>query len=141
MKIKLDEGAFMPERAHANDAGLDLFSPIRCMVPARGSVSIDTGVHVELPHRAVGLLTSKSGLMKKCEITCRGTIDEGYIGSIHAILFNAGKTDVLIERGDKIAQLVILPCLVPTLRVVEKLDDTERGEKGFGSTGSKSKEV
>ena len=135
MKIKLDEGAFMPERAHADDAGLDLFSPVDCVVPARGTATIDTGVHVEFPKRSVGLMTSKSGLMVKYGITCRGTIDEGYRGSIRAVLFNAGDEDVHIHRGDKVSQLVILPCLFPRLTLVDELEDIERGSNGFGSTG------
>ena len=62
MKIKLDKGAYMPERAHATDAGADLRAPHDAIVEARGSVVIDTGVHIELPPNTVGMLKSKSGL-------------------------------------------------------------------------------
>ena len=135
MKIKLDEKAFMPVRAHRDDAGLDLFSPENVTVPAGDRITVDTGVHVEIPEGHVGLLTSKSGLMRKHGITIRGTIDCGYTGSVGAVLFNHGSEDYLIRRGDRITQLVIIPCLTPELEVIVELDDTERGAGGFGSTG------
>lgn len=136
MKIKLDDGAIMPERAHESDAGLDLFAMKSTIIPAGDWRAIDTGVHVEIPHGYVGLLTSKSGLMRKSGLTCRGTIDCGYTGSIQAIVFNHGTQPFVFRRGQKVTQLVLLPCLLPELEVVESLDDTDRGEGGFGSTGA-----
>lgn len=135
MKIKLDQNAIMPTRAHETDAGLDLFSPVRCVIPPCDWVTIDTGVHVDISPGWCGLITSKSGLMGREGITSRGTIDSGYIGSIKAVLFNHSSKTYIIEKGDKITQLVIIPILTPHLEVVEELDDTERGEGGFGSTG------
>lgn len=136
MKIKLDEGALMPKRAHPTDAGLDMFSPVDTVVWPYSRVCIDTGVHVEIPQGCVGLLTSKSGLMRDMGITSSGTIDEGYTGSIGAVLFNHGNQVVKIRRGQKITQLVILPCLTPEIEIVDKLEETERSGSGFGSTGA-----
>ena len=134
MKVVLDPGAIMPTRAHPYDAGLDLYSPVRQVIRANDWVSIDTGVHIEIPG-GVGLLTSKSGLMAKEGITSRGTIDCGYTGSIKAVLFNHSKKDYIVEKGQKITQLVILPCMLPDLELVDSLEETDRGNNGFGSTG------
>lgn len=140
MKIMLDEGAKMPTRAHPWDAGLDLYAPMEKGVwmisPAGGSITIDTGVHVEIPEGCVGLIKSKSGLMVKRDIVTDGTIDSHYTGSLKVKLFNHNmcmRYDVY--PGDKIAQLVILPCLLPELELVTELESTDRGDKGFGSSG------
>ena len=135
MKIKLDRGAFVPVRAHDTDAGADLRSPVVTMVPARGSRVIDTGVHIQLPHGFVGMLKSKSGLNVKHGITSDGVIDEGYTGPIKVKLYNHGDEPYAIERGDKITQLVILPCEYVDFDLVDDLEDSERGGDGFGSTG------
>ena len=134
MKVKLDPGAYMPERAHKHDAGLDIKTPVSFSVPAGGQIGIDTGVHVAIPAGYVGLLTSKSGLMCK-GITSRGTIDSGYTGAITAVLFNHGQSDVVFQTGQKITQLVIVPILAPEIVPVTALDETERSAGGFGSTG------
>ena len=135
MKIKLDRGAFVPVRAHDTDAGADLRSPVGTMVPARGSRVIDTGVHIQLPHGFVGMLKSKSGLNVKHSITSEGVIDEGYTGPIKVKLYNHGDEPYRIERGDKITQLVILPCDYVDFDLVDDLEDSDRGGEGFGSTG------
>lgn len=135
MKIKLDAGAFMPTRAHGTDAGADLRAPIDTIVHARGSRVIDTGVHIQLPHGYVGMLKSKSGLNVRHGITSEGVIDEGYTGSIKVKIYNHSEKDYVIERGDKITQLVILPCEYAKFDLVDYLEDSERGGEGFGSTG------
>lgn len=137
MKIKLDRGAFIPVRAHGTDAGADLRSPIDTVVPARGSRVIDTGVHIQLPRDCVGMLKSKSGLNVKYGITSEGVIDEGYTGPIKVKLYNHGEKDYVIERGDKITQLVVVPCRYLYFDLVDYLEDSERGGEGFGSTGRK----
>lgn len=135
LKITLDAGARAPERAHPEDAGLDIFSPEAVVIPARGSAIIDTGVHVGLEHGWVGMLKSKSGLNVKHGILSEGVVDAGYTGSIRAKLYNNSDEDYTVEMGDKITQLVIMPCATPAVVVVGGLDETERGDKGFGSTG------
>lgn len=143
MKIKLDDGAKMPTRAHDTDAGLDLYARETQIVPAKESAKFDTGVHVELPtvtiggqtFNTVGMLKSKSGLNVKYGLTSEGVIDVGYTGSIVVKLYNHSGFDYKVNAGDKITQLVVMPILTPPLELVESLDDTERGAGGFGSTG------
>lgn len=135
MKIKLDKGAFIPVRAHGTDAGADLRSPIDTVVPAMGSRVIDTGVHIQLPHGYVGMLKSKSGLNVKFGITSEGVIDEGYTGQITVKLYNHSNYPYTVTRGDKITQLVIIPCEYVDFDLVDDLEDSERGDDGFGSTG------
>ena len=140
MKIMLDEGAKMPTRAHPWDAGLDLYAPegvgVYSISPCGGSTVIDTGVHVEIPEGYAGFIKAKSGLNVKHGLTCTGVIDAHYTGSIAVKLYNHHhclRYDV--RPGDKIAQLVILPCLLPELELVDSLEETDRGDNGFGSTG------
>ena len=135
MKVMLDEGAYMPTRAHSTEAGLDLYSPVDVMIMPRANAVIDTGVHVELPPGSVGFLKSKSGLNVKHGILGEGVIDAGYTGSIRVKLYNHSGERYYIQRGDKITQLVILPVMLLDLKQVEMLEDTDRGANGFGSTG------
>lgn len=136
MKIKLDPGAYIPERAHATDAGLDIKSPKDCIIPAHDSATIYTGVHVKLPPNTAGLLVSKSGLNTRYNITSTGLIDEGYNGEIVVKLHNHGGLPYFVAKGDKITQLVVIPVLYEAVELVDDLQqDSERGDKGFGSTG------
>lgn len=155
MKIKLDNGgAKMPTRAHPYDAGLDLYAPADCTVPATqsvvclnpfehsrrvetavGSATIDTGVHIEIPEGYVGFIKSKSGLNVKHGLTAEGVIDAHYTGSIAVKLYNHTSEPYSFKAGEKIAQLVILPCLLPEPELVDSLEETDRGDNGFGSTG------
>ena len=135
MNIQLDKQALMPVRAHETDAGLDLLSPVDMVIPERGSVTVDTGVHIELPPNTAGFLKSKSGLNVKYGVTSEGVVDVGYTGSIAVKLYNHSSIDYTVHRGDKISQLVVVKIDTPELALVEKLADTERGNSGFGSTG------
>ena len=136
MKVKLQPWAILPSKAHAQDAGWDLYAPADAIVPARGSVTINTGVHIQLPRGTAGLIVSKSGLNVKHDITSTGLIDQGYTGAIHVKLYNHGSRDYHIQRGDKISQLCVLHMMaIPGLEVVDALDESERVDGGFGSTG------
>lgn len=135
MNVMLDEGAFMPEFAHKTDAGADLRSPVDVVIPARGSAVIDTGIHVEIPEGFTGFLKSKSGLNVKHDLIGEGVIDSGYQGSIRVKLYNMGDKDYAVSNGDKIIQLVILPCAYCDFVEANKFAETERGNGGFGSTG------
>lgn len=136
MKIVLDEGAFPPIRVHDTDAGLDLRAMHPAMVAAHGCFTICTGTHVEIPHGCCGLLVSKSGLNVKHGITSTGLVDEGYVGPIYVKLYNHSDIDYWVNAGDKISQLVILPCRYEPVEIVDSFDtQTERGDAGFGSTG------
>jgi dUTP pyrophosphatase len=135
MNIMLDDGAFVPTRAHEADAGLDIYAMNKQIVPARSSAIFDTGVHIELPPDTVGFLKSKSGLNVKHGILSEGVIDEGYTGTIVVKLYNNSHRDYIVNRGDKISQLVVLPVIKPNLTLVDRFDETDRGNNGFGSSG------
>ena len=146
LNVALDPGAKMPTRAHTYDAGLDLYTPYDVTVPRAEyspysggveicSATIDTGVHVEIPEGCVGFIKSKSGLNVKYGLTAEGVIDAHYTGSIAVKLYNHTDRPYRFKAGDKIAQLVILPCLLPVPELVDHLEDTDRGAGGFGSTG------
>ena len=135
MKYSLDPGAFAPERAHAADAGMDLRTPEGGVIPAGGTLTVNTGVHVQIPEGYAGLLVAKSGLNVKHDILSTGLIDSGYTGAIVVKLYNHGKEDYVFQPGDKITQLVLIPVAAFELEQTGTLDETERGAGGFGSTG------
>lgn len=137
MKIILDVGAYMPTYAHDADAGMDLRTPVAFIVPAHGSYTVDTGVHMQIPVGQVGFIKSKSGLNVKGGLTATGVVDSGYAGSIRVKLYNHSDEDYMFSRGDKITQLVLLYIAKPEngLEVVDHFEETERGDNGFGSTG------
>ena len=145
MKIMLDKGAKMPTRAHTWDAGLDLYTPMDVMIPACaayasdfvcvGSETIDTGVHIAIPEGYAGFIKSKSGLNVNYGLTAEGVIDAHYTGSIRVKIYNHTANPYLFQAGDKIAQLVILPVAITDLEQVDSLEETDRGDCGFGSTG------
>lgn len=136
MKItyKLDVGALNPTRAHAADAGFDLYAPCYVCVPAHGRALVDTGVHFNIPAGWRATLYSKSGLMAK-GITCRGLIDAGYTGPVKAVLFNHTDNAYTFEPGDRITQIIFEENPDITLEETDILEETERGSNGLGSTG------
>lgn len=141
IRVMLDDGAIMPTRAHDDDAGLDLYSPACFTVPCDSEwnscyAEVDTGVHIQIPRGYVGDVKSKSGLMMNDNITTDGTVDAGYTGSVRVKLFNHGQRSVRIEKGQKIAQLVIKKIITPKPVLVDYFEETARGNCGFGSTGS-----
>jgi dUTP pyrophosphatase len=134
LKVKLEEWAKLPDRAHPTDAGADIFAPHDVTVPARGSAVVDTGVHVQLPPGTVGMLKSKSGLNVKYGIVSDGVIDEGYTGSVVVKLYNLGNDEIMLSDGMKITQLVVMPVLYPDVVEVDEIGGGPRGDAGFGST-------
>ena len=139
IKFTLDPGAYAPEKAHEADAGYDL----RAMHDSNDDLYcydqeiFDTGVHVEIPKGYVGYVQSRSGLNFGKGIICpTGTIDSGYTRSIKVKLYNlVDYVSYKIRKGDKIAQLIIQPIADTELVQVDRLEETERGNNGFGSTG------
>lgn len=135
MDVMLDNGAFFPKRAYETDAGLDLQSRETKIVPAHGSAIFKTGIHIRLPKNTAGLLISKSGLNVKYDITSTGLIDEGYTGEITVKLHNHGNSDYIVNRGDKISQLIVIPVFHEEIDIVNAFPETDRGDNGFGSSG------
>lgn len=138
--ISVDDESLLPVYASEGDAGCDLRSAKWYMIAPGKRVLVKTGVRLSLPAGIVALVHPRSGLALKSGITvlnAPGTIDSGYRGEVGVILYNASDYDFAIEPGDRIAQLVFQHHLTATFDVVknEELDETERGEGGFGSTG------
>jgi len=143
MKLKVwceDIRARLPVRAHATDAGIDLYSVTTKTLRQGDSYAFETGIRIALPAGHEGQVRPRSGLAFKHDITvvnAPGTIDEGYRGPVKVKLINLGKAPVLISEGDRIAQLVVTPvsyCGVERVESEGALGTTERGEEGFGST-------
>ena len=141
MEIKTAcEAGNIPERKHPFDAGADLRADLdgaRRTVLPRTVAFINTGVRCEIPEGYVGFVFARSSMAGRGLMLANGVgvIDSGYTGEIKVPLFNAGNLPNIVMAGERIAQLVIVPCELPTFRRVDKLEDTERGEGGFGSTG------
>jgi dUTP pyrophosphatase len=137
MKITLDKNAKIPYRAHTFDGGADLCAKDGGVVlPYGGMLSIDTGVHVQIPESCVGIVKGRSGLAFKHGVFCHeGTVDYGYTGSIRVLLVNMGEEPYLVKSGDRIAQLLIQPVVLTPFELVDELEMTDRGDSGFGSTG------
>ena len=135
LKFKVLDCGILPTRAHREDAGFDLYSP-RNAVLCGGTARIKLGVCVEIPKGYVGFIMGRSSLNKKGVICLTGVIDSGYTGEI-AVILNTVGTLARIKKGDRIAQLVVTKLAdIDNVVAVDKLDDTERGDGGFGSTGA-----
>lgn len=138
IKITVTDELLTPTYARFGDAGADLKSAIDATLKAGERLLIPTGVSMALPSDLVALVHPRSGLALKYGITVLntpGTIDSGYRGEIAVILLNTSGTDFEIKRGDRIAQVVIQEFITGVFTVVDALDDTDRGDGGFGSTG------
>ena len=137
MKIALEKNAKVPYRAYPFDAGADLCALEGGVVcPFGGVAEFDTGVHVAIPESCAGFVKGRSGLAFRHRVLCHeGTIDYGYTGTIRVMLINFGNEPYTVKPGDRIAQLVIQPVVLTPFELVQKLDKTDRGCGGFGSTG------
>lgn len=133
---KLDAQAVLPTRAHADDAGLDLYGLEKVTVKPGEMAFVKTGVALAVPAGHVGLVADRSSLGKLGLKTAGGVIDAGYRGELRVMLWNISKRTHTLEHGDRIAQLLIVPIATPAPVEVDALDATERGTDGFGSTGS-----
>jgi dUTP pyrophosphatase len=126
----------LPTKTYPADAGFDLYANRDIIIPARDSAIIGTGTKTAIPLGYVGLIWSRSGLSCKHKIeTGAGCIDYGYNGELLVHLHNFSDIPYQVHEGDKIAQLLIMPILLPIFEPVEELPETDRGSSGFGSTG------
>ena len=133
---KLSENARLPERASMQAAGYDLFSAEDKVVPPKGRAIVPTDLSIALPCGTYGRVAPRSGLAVKHFIDVgAGVIDQDYRGPLGVVLFNFNDQEFKIQKGDRIAQLIIECIQTPSVIQVESLDDTERGHGGFGSTG------
>tara|TARA_B110000858_G_scaffold10776_1_gene11090 strand:+ start:100 stop:525 length:426 start_codon:yes stop_codon:yes gene_type:complete len=135
---KLCYDAIVPTRGSDRSVGYDLYSSEDAMVPSQGGRAIvGTGITVVLPTGVYGRVAPRSGLAAKhCIDVGAGVIDPDYTGEIKVILFNHGMNDFEIKKGDRIAQLILERCETPAIEEISIVEDTDRGEGGFGSTGN-----
>lgn len=133
---RLTETAKLPTRAHPSDAGMDLYADETVTIPHFGRAVVKTGIAVAIPEMYVGLIWPRSGLAAKGISTDAGVIDAGYRGEIGVVLTNGTVHTKTIQSGEKIAQLLIQAVWTPELTEVDSLEDTARGDCGFGSTGA-----
>ena len=123
-------------RKNPDDAGLDIKAMYNALVPAHGDAIIQTGIRVQIPRGYVGIIKSRSGLSVKNKIEVgAGVIDSNYRGELMVHLYNFGDSPFVISKGDRIAQLITLPYYMPEYHIIDELDETKRGENGFGSSG------
>ena len=134
---KLHEDAIVPTKSNPSDAGFDLYSIQEFTIMPTARQVIKTGIAMAIPNGHVGLVWPRSGLAVKNGVdTLAGVIDAGYRGEICVVLQNHSNKMVQIRKGDRIAQLLIQEITPVTLVETESLDDADRGEAGFGSTGA-----
>lgn len=136
LKIKkIHKDAKLPHYGHKGDAGLDIFSAIACVLRKREVKAIPTGIKVAIPEGYVGLIWDKSGVSLEGVHQLAGVVDSGYRGEVKIVMANLSDEPFSIEKGMKIAQLLIQPVVEVEVIEVEDLEATPRGENGFGSTG------
>lgn len=136
---KIDKELQTPRYAHTGDAGLDLYSALDCIIRPLERRKVPTGIKIAIPPGYAGFVQPKSGLAIKKGlglVNTPGLIDSGYRGEVCAVLINLdSREDIRIMRGDKICQLIIQKVEHADIVLADELDDTTRGEGGFGSTG------
>jgi len=136
---RLHPDATLPTRAHAGDAGLDLYALDGATLGPGERASLGTGIAVEIPPGRAGLVLPRSGLAHRhgiALVNAPGLIDSGYRGELRVLLLNTDREEPCeIRRGDRIAQLVLVAVETPSVLVVDDLELSERGAGGFGSSG------
>jgi len=133
---KLHPDAILPKYANEHDAGMDLYASESLILQPGKRKLVSTGIAMAIPQGYVGLMWDKSGIAMKYGLkTMAGVIDAGYRGEIKILVHNLSNQEYLIEKGYKIAQMLIQPIEKKQLLEVEELDTTDRGEGGFGSSG------
>ena len=134
----LDPAARPPMRTRAGDAGYDLCCVEAFTLAPGERAMVGTGLAIAVPEGAAGLVLPRSGLAARHGLSVvngPGLIDPNYRGEVKVVLVNLGAEPYSAEAGDRIAQLLLVPCLTPDVEVVASLAETERGTAGFGSSG------
>ncbi len=136
LKVKrVSREARLPSYHHRGDAGLDIFSAMDCVLKPGEVQAVLTGIKVAIPEGFVGLVWDKSGISLKGIHRLAGVIDSGYRGEVKVVMANLGEEPFVIEKGMKIAQLLVQPVVEVQVVETDDLGGTPRGEAGFGSTG------
>ena len=133
---KLHSDAKVPSYAHEGDAGMDVYSNEDLIIGAGKRVLVSTGISTEFPVGYVALVWDKSGIAVKGGVTkMAGVIDAGYRGEWKIALLNTSEEDYEIKKGEKIAQVLLQKVESPEIEIVEDVENSSRGDGGFGSTG------
>ena len=136
LKVKrIHEDAKLPVYGHKGDAGMDLFACVQKTLPPLQPAAVPTGIQIAVPENHVGLIWDKSGISLQGVHRLAGVVDSGYRGEVKVVLINLSREQIVIEKGMKIAQMLIQPVSAVTVKETDNLDKTVRGENGFGSTG------
>ena len=133
---KLTPNAIPPEKAKEGDLGYDLFCSVKTVILRGATVAVPTGVAVQFPAGWGGVIKDRSSMAMRQLTISAGVIDNGYRGEIKVAMTNNSGADVTLDAGQKIAQMVPVPVTGWSVRVVDELSSSHRGEGGFGSTGS-----
>jgi dUTP pyrophosphatase len=137
---RLAKGSELPEYMLESDVGLDLKANEDITLTPMEQKAVRTGIAIKIPEGYVGLIRDRAGIVGKMNVhTSAGTFDSAYRGEVSVFLVNFGDDEVEIERGMRIAQLIIMPIAKVSVKEVKTLENTKRGSKGFGSTGIKEK--
>ena len=132
---KLQPDAIIPSYAHPGDVGMDLYSREDYTIEPNTGHLFDIGIAMEFDEGYGAIVMDKGSVAKASVGTLGGVFDAGYRGTYMIHLFNHGKEPFAVQKGQKIAQIVVLPVMIPTLTEVDELNDSARGEGRFGSTG------
>ena len=136
LQVKLNfENAVIPQRSSEEAAGFDLYSYEHGEILPNETKLFDTGISFKVPKGTYGRIAPRSGLSKKGLMVNAGVIDRDYTGPVKVMLHNLGNKSYVINKDDRIAQLIIEKIETPKVILLDKLEETERGEGGFGSTG------
>ena len=132
---RLSPDATLPTRAHPDDAGLDLYASEEVALAPGAGAAVKTGIAAAIAPGHVGLVADRSSMARRGLKTAGGVIDAGYRGEIAVVLWNLSRESVELKKGERVAQLLIVPIATPAPREVAELGQTARGAGGFGSTG------
>lgn len=136
VRVKLESPELIPTRAHTGDAGADLRAAEDVILYPGEVRVIRTGVGILIPYGSAGFVRGRSGMTRSGFIVLEGTVDCQYRGEIGVMMTSLKGGPALIRKGDRIAQLVIVPVGLPGFMPVDSLPPSSRGENGFGSTGA-----
>ncbi len=136
LKITRVKDVKLPKYAHDDDAGLDLYSAEEVILNPDEKKLISTGIKMQIPKGYFGLIKDRSSLAAKHNLHClAGVIDAGFRGEIKIVMVNLGNVAYKIEKNTRVAQIIIIPVVLPKLVEVDELDLSNRNQSGFGSTG------
>ena len=135
---KLSRNAITPTRGSEEAAGLDLYSAVTAEIAPNQKALVSTDIAIECPLGTYGRIAPRSGLAVNYSIDVgAGVIDSDYRGDVKVLLFNLGNSPFKIQKGDRIAQLIIERILIPDIEIVDVLCASQRGQNGFGSSGKR----